>query len=666
MIFPRSTDKKWRVSHNGDADADLVETRGLDFSNGQLVTNKDKATVLYTNVEDSNVGVLLAVAGNESVYYFVSSDGIYSTTDAITFSELTTSGRPSVNLSTDAVIFGGNLVVSGSTAVGYYDGSWHSGVTGLSSSYPHPLSVYETGNSTGATLAVGNGNIVTTYSTSYVLQSTLTIPIEYVVTWIRARSNNLYIGTRNVSGGTAKLFIWNGSSVGAQFYYGVQADWMYSGCEYDNGIAVITSAGQLLKFNGGGFDELENLPVYETPYSWSSGSSVSNGIGKAAGRGMIAKGKNLYLNIDGSVTLPNGQGWPGTYMVNQPSGVWEYNPTKGLSHLSGYPYTRYQTLTASGLATNGLVFTTAHGAATGDPVYCGVSTGLIGINNQQTYYAIVIGDFVTQLALTPADAAAGRPLSITGTVGSATFSFDVLDSLGTTAITAPGAIGLINTILPNAFHATTMFFGGSTNNASATNTFMFMGMGLGRSRGYFVTTQMVSQGILDTYNNLYASILYLTQVVDSLHLKYKVDQTIEYTTISSRITWTSATVFTATESPLVDFAGVAVGDEVMIVGGAGAGYAAHITSITQVGSIYTVTLAEAIPLVVNGNISNVIVDNWKELDPVISTNEHIPQGFSKVAINKEGNTMSIKVELRGRNTVLSKLIVSNSTKQPIT
>ena len=47
---------------------------------------------------------------------------------------------------------------------------------------------------------------------------------------------------------------------------------------------LITSAGQLLRFNGGGFDELERLPVYGTGYSWTSTAAASSLVGKVAAR----------------------------------------------------------------------------------------------------------------------------------------------------------------------------------------------------------------------------------------------------------------------------------------------------------------------------------------------------------------------------------------------
>lgn len=665
MIFPQTTDRKYRVSHNEASGADLVETRNLDFSQDKYISTKEKPVVIYTNTDDSNFGDLLSVVGTETLYYFVTSDGIYSSTliPIPSFAELTTSGRPTIRGNTDSVFFNGNMLVSGNNSIGYWNGSaWTDSGLSFSTSFPHPLCVYDTGN----VLAVGNGNIVTTYNTSYALQNTLTIPSDYVVTWIRARSNNLYIGTRNVSGAGAKMFIWNGVSTGAQYFYGVAADWMYSGCEYDNSIAVFTSAGQLLYFNGGGFDELDNLPVYSSIYSWTSSNAIASANGKVANRGMIAKGKNLYINLDGSITKSSNTGFPGVYMPNQPSGVWEYTPTKGLSHIGGYPYTKYQTLTINEINTNALVLSAAHGCANGDAVYMNNATGLTGVSDQQTYYASNVGTTSLQLALTPADAANGKYLAVTGTPSGASVCVETLDSVGATFIRNPGAIALINTLIPNNFFGSTLLFGGSTLNGAGVLAHMLMSFGLGRNRGYLVTAPVDdSRYLTEDFKNLFVNILQLSQSVDSLHIKYKIGQSIEYPTMVSVITWVSSTVFTITETNQVDFASVVVGDEVSIVQGAGAGYAAHITNIAQSGQTYTVTLDEAIPLIVNGNASSIVVENWKALDPILSTAPFLNEGYGQTALPQQGSWTKLKIEFRGIYLTIGRLVISVAGKKPI-
>lgn len=665
MIFPQSTDKKYRVSHVEEYGADIIDTRNLDFSKEKYISTQNKPIVLFTNTDDSNYANLLSVVSTESLYYFVTSDGIYSSNLAFPTAptELTTTSRPNIRLNTDAVAFGGNLVVSGDNSVGYYDGSWHSGVTGLSTSYPHPLCVYET----GTVLAVGNGNTVTTYNTGYALQNTLTIPVEYVVTAIRARSNNLYIATRNISGGGAKLFIWNGTTTGAQYFYGVAADWMYSICEYNNSIAVITSAGQLLYYNGGGFDELANLPVYGTPYSWSSSNAIASGIGKVANRGMIAKGKNLYINIDGSITIANSLGYPGLYMAGQPSGLWEYIPTKGLSHVAGYPHSKYQTITIGSVTASELDFSgIGHGCETGDAVYVNVATGLVGITNQQTYYAIKASNTSLKLALTPADANAGSALTITGSPSSASVCVEKLDSLGATLIVNPGAIGLINTVIPNNFFGSKLIFGGQTKDSGGNNAYVLLSLGLGRSRGNFVTIAIESQELTDEFKNVYISTVNLSQAVDSIHVKYKTNQTVEYPTMSSAITWTSGTVFTATTSSSVDFANVQVGDEIYIIQGAGSGYTAHITTIVPVGTTYTVTLDEAIPLIASGNTSLIVVDNWTALATTISTTSPLlAEEYGHILMGKQGSWSKLKVELRGIYITMGRLALTTTPKKSL-
>lgn len=665
MILPNYTDEKWRVSHTADSGADIVDTRNADFSSDKLISLKPKPIVLYTNSDDANFANLLAVVSTESLYYLVTSDGIFSTSLNFPTSptKLATSGSPNIRLNTDAVAFATYLVVSGDNSIGYYDSSWHSAGISLNTAYPHPICVFENKRQ----LAVSNGNIVTLYDTSFALQQTLTLPSEYVVVWMRWRANNLYIGTRNITGSGAKMFVYNGASTDAQFGFGIESDWMYSGCEFNNGIAVITSAGQLLSFNGGGFTELDNLPVYGTPYSWSSSNAIANSIGKVANRGMIAKGKNLYVNLDGTITLTNGIGWPSVYLESQPGGLWEYSEPKGFSHSAGYPYSKYSTITITAVNSSDIDCGTAHNCETGDAVFFNVTTGLTGVTSGQTYYAIKTGTNSMELALTPADAAAGKNLLITGTASSCSICVEKLDSIGSTYIVTPGAVALQNTVISNIFFGSQVLFGGVTHNASGGNASLLMSIGVGRNRGFVVTRKMMPNAttITEEFKNLYLAVFQLTQAVDSVRAKYRTSQPIGYATMTTPITWSSTTVFSATENSGVDLAGAVAGDEVTVVRGAGAGYAAHIYSIAQSGQAYTVTLDEAIPLITNGNTSDIIIDNWKFLNMVDTTSPFLGEGYGKFPVNKEGVWSQYKVEFRGSYLTFGRFLLATTPKKSL-
>lgn len=666
MQFPQN--QSWKVSPTAQAGADLVMTKGVQLSKPDRIKIAKKPIVLYTNSDDSNVGVLLSLQSDENGYYFITNDGIYNVTtfsQPPAFTEITSTGAPNSSLGRDGVFYNGLLHVGGGSVVkSYASGSWTSRITGLDNAYPIRLTAFQ--NKTY--IAVGNKNSVLLYDSSYSLITTMVVPAEYIITGMVWRLNNLYIFSRNASGGTACMFVWNGAGTNYQFGFGVQADWIYSGCEYDNNIVVCTSAGQILAFNGGGFTELANFPVYNTPYSWSSSSSLINGTGKLSFRGMTAIGKRLLLNIDGSVSVQGG-GYPGVYLAEQPSGLWEYNPDNGLHHKAGYCHTKYSTLSVTEVASNRLV-TSAHGLSTGDAVYLNALGSLTGVVNGQTYFAIVEGATSFQLALSPSDAYNNKPITLGGSAGVATVCVDTTNEIGATFITAPGAIGLFNKNLENVFFGSELFWGGETPNDAGTNIYAFMSLGMGRSRAVLTTVRAFGTVLTDTFSEVS---LFLNDVFNSFEqvvVKKRSRKYLGYpsqvsTSGISMVTWTSSTVFTAPAANR-DLSQVAIGDECTVIQGAGSGYTAHVSAISFALGTWTVTLDEAIGNITNGNKSEVQFDNWTKEKVITSTDSNLLQGYATVNLRARSAWLELKLELRGRDLSLDRILLplKADKKQP--
>lgn len=673
MIFPQAASRIWKVSPNNEVGIDviigngsnlmkpdLVQTRGVSLRMTNSIMIEKKPIVLQTQADNSTFQNLLAIASDENSNYFVTSQGVFSlsTFSALpTFTALTNTNQPGGTYNRDGVIFNGVFHLAGDTKVAYYTGgglpTWTNAVTSLSASYPIVLNNF----AEQAGLAVGNGNTVYLYNTSYSLVTTLTMPLEYIVTSMVSRGNNLYIATRNISGGGAQLFIWTGTGTAAQFQWPVNADWIYSVCDYNNSVACVTSEGQILSYNGGGFDELENLPVYSTPYSWVSSSSVNSGVGKVAARGMKAIGKRLLINIDGSVSLSGG-GFPGNYLPQQPSGLWEYNATNGLFHRAGYCHTKYQTFSVVEVDSGNMVFSSAHNAVTGDPVYIQASGSISGIEQNQVYFAIVTGANALTLALTRADAISGTAITMSGASGGAQVCIDAVNEIGATLIQTVGAIGTFNKNFPNSFFGTEVMFGGSVPNDTGTQTYTLMSLGLGRSRCSFVSARIMTDDPTNRFGQLTVWPNNLLASFEEIIVKVRKLANLAYPTIVSQgtvspVQWTSNTTFTATALDR-DLSQVKIGDECTILQGAGSGYTAHVLTISETAGVWTVVLDEPIGLIVNGNESEVQFDNWTKIKVVNNTDSHLGQGYANINVGKNSAWMQVKHELRGRDQSFDK------------
>ncbi|KKL83633.1 hypothetical protein LCGC14_1972810, partial [marine sediment metagenome] len=117
--------------------------------------------------------------------------------------------------------------------------------------------------------------VIKKYLIPSLIKWNLPYDIEYIENKGSWRNNVLYIGTRHLDGGNARMFLWNGSGTTHNGAFSVGAEWSYSGEEYQSSMITVTSGGQILWFNGGGFNVLANFPIYYTPIKWTTKATAS-------------------------------------------------------------------------------------------------------------------------------------------------------------------------------------------------------------------------------------------------------------------------------------------------------------------------------------------------------------------------------------------------------
>ena len=249
--IPSKQTRRWIADLDSDIFGNLIRVRNLDFNKKGYLSLAGKPNCVYTEAEDVDFQTPIVIVSNNLNYHVITSDQAYEidfvgTTPGVT--QMTGGNPPDFGFDSDAVVFNGSAPhVSGGTEIGSWSGStWTQRYSSLDSDWPHPLAVSEHQQY----LAVGDGNRVRLLNTSYVLQTTATLPSEQIVTWIRWKGNLLYIGTRNIYGGEGRLYVWNGSGTAANAGYGVGSEWCMSGTLYEDTIVVASISGQLLRFTG--------------------------------------------------------------------------------------------------------------------------------------------------------------------------------------------------------------------------------------------------------------------------------------------------------------------------------------------------------------------------------------------------------------------------------
>lgn len=662
--LPQST-TGWKASQLSDKFGDIIRTRGLDLVKAGYITLGRKPIGLFSHTEDTDFGVPLVITNDATQYYIITTTAgfIYNPANQ-TVTQLPTIDAPGVGFQTDAAMYNAEVAVSGVSSLNTYnpgDGLWNhpTRITGLDSAYPHPVETF----TTLAYVCVGNGNKVQMYDSSYNLIATLTIEQGYVVTGLRHTPGFMYISTRNISGKNARMFVWAGTFDGSAngtgaVSYDAEGDWIYSLCEYDSSVAIINSQGQLMRFSGNGFDQLDALPVYYSDYSWVSANSIFNILGKVASRGMMAQGKRIVLNIDGSIALPTNQ-YPGSVMPNQPSGVWVYDPDTGLTHRAGYVHEKYQSVAITAVDSDYLVLASSVALQVADPVVF-LTTTLTGITAGQTYFAIPDGTQNTRIAISPYDAFQGNHLPVSGDPGDFdAMAVDVYSSVGATSIRNPGPVHPIMTVLPNVFFGTEFLFGGTAIDGTGSDMGILMSLGMGRNVGSFITARIPATSLTDDFPKMFAKLEQM--FVASQYVLVNFRRILRFgvpMATSGLVTWASSTTFTINVQRR-DFSAALVGDEIEIILGAGSGYTAHISEIdVSAAPTYTVTLDTVIPGAVAGQKFDFIIDNWTRLESFDLDGKGIPQGTLETAVSDLDSTwVQLKVELGGFKTQIGEVDV---------
>jgi len=137
----------------------------------------------------------------------------------------------------------------------------------------------------------------------------------------------------------------------------------------------------------------------------------------------------------------------------------------------------------------------------------------------------------------------------------------------------------------------------------------------GQKRSYFVTTWFESEEIQDKWTRLWSTFRRFLSADDRIEYKYRIN---EEDPINATITWTSTTTFTTTTDvsaygPTAEGFNGTTGGEVEVMQGTGSGSCTHISSISEAGGTYTVTLDTAVP-----NVSGTAIarfQKWIKLFP---------------------------------------------------
>lgn len=576
------SNKTWTQDNSGDTFGVLSETYNMALDTAGKARLARKVVNVYGTQDDADFGFPLSIDYVYGHYVILTDDEIFEgNAPSYNFADIAFS--PTTFLGSDAVVFNDLYTFSTATSVYTWDGgsisgSWDDQGVTVTTGINHPLAVF------GTECAVGNGNQVILFNTSYVTTQTLVLPTEFRVTTMRAVNDLLYIGTRNLNGGNAKIFIWDGNS--SLFYYEVEvgAHWVFSMTAYLSTVAAITSQGQLGIVNGTNFQELAGLPVYFNPHAKWQGSGGLQLNGKVFNRGMATIGDTIYINIEGEVDSG--------FMPEMKSGIWVYDPAVGLYHRASA--TQDILVSDNGLSLSNSTLTTSapHLLNTGDSVTFSGTSGLVGVDTGINYYVSVISDDEIKLAATRKALERGNFVTITGTPGAS----DVLvyaqnSEYGIYDITSGAIIPTMSEETTRSNMSSEILWGCRYRNTFGINDYGLFSFVDAYNIGNFITQRIYSDNVAQNWQNLYNFIDGLTvsseEVVLKVQTKYEEDSKL------LEGVWLSTNTINNIDSKDFSlFTDIEAGDEIVITDDYGRGRTAHVLNIERSSTIVSVTLDE--------------------------------------------------------------------------
>jgi len=667
FIIPNQQTKKHSQTNKSDLSGTIYQSKNINLDQEGYIKLADATFAQYSTTDSADFDDADAMLASDDEI-FINSDEEFSGTAGL--GALTNrngdTNKTTPGVEQDVTYFNGTEVVSDGANIDYRSDTTEWTTVDVSggaydAGNPTALCVYDNAN----VLAVGNSNVVKFINTSWAVETTvLTLPVGYRVTSMACIGNSLFIATRNVSGLESRFFITNSVQTTYDYSYPTGSFELPSIKTFKSSIIGINSLGQLIRFNGGGFDVLATLPIYNTDLEWAD---ALNDYSRVSNRGITIDGDLIYVNLSSVVEAGRFKMLPGFL-----SGVWCYDDSNGaFYHRYSPSYSTIKTITNPTVDATLNTFTggagSFDGCVTGMPVFYSAAAEIPELREGgRCYFLIKDSSTVCKLASTYADAIAGTAIDISATGTTNVLTVIKTNDYGSGYHDNRAAIVTLNSKLFDSDYvgricmtANLMVKQATTDTTVFCPTSPYL-----PNRGYFVTPRLNSQEATDKFNTFSLKFKPL-DTDDKIVVKYKTQDRLNFpktslqfgTTTKWKGTWTDTDSFTTTS----DLSGVVAGDEVEIIAGVGSGITAHVSSITYLTGTYTVNLDETFPFAVANDIFYFVVDNWTKLTTIDSTNtDH----YYQTQLGNEGKFIQVKVEMRGIGLTIEELQINNKNQLP--
>lgn len=679
MFTIPSENKKFKVSNESDRLGNVFYTKNINFSDKGYFKLAPKAvsltddTVLTDFSYATGYGVSKIIdRPSISERYFLGTKNVYlsSYITPDTFTKDTATSFPTLSSSgaNDAEYYPAStrMYVCNGTSLYYRTSSTYSTVSVTVS--PVTLCLFKNLNY----LAVGGNNQVELIDATNTSVIILELPIQYSVTKMAWANERLYIATQT-SCGNASLFEWDGLSADANDSHEVLGHTIYSVVPYKDGVACVTSEGELL-YNRSGWELLDRFPIYFKDELWQD-SPTSNLSRKIPAHAMDVDKDTIYIGVNNRIDSNGNRDNPRRYS-DFISGVWCYEPETGLQQkytCDGAIRLKTNTIATTSVDTSTNIITVSGVTvpATGTPVmyFSTIDTSgtkIGGLENVTTYYTIYQSGTTLKLATTYDNAINGVAIDLTGTGNNSQYLiFYPLNQIGSTSSRIT-AICVLNRDLQNLVSKQQfgkILIGGTTFTNSTTEiSFIASVLKDVENRAYLVSPKLESENIKDTFRHAVLRFKPLETNQDKIVIKYRTKPNTfrDYESYNSVNLYTNLWVDGNTYTTTENISNIKAGDEIEVMSSNGSGYTAHITSLSENAGTWTVNIDETVPNVTAGDKLQVVYSNWKKISTITKNDPDNQEGYKEVPLGFKSKFIQFKIELRGNNIKCEDFYVDNT------
>lgn len=664
MVIRLPINNQWTQPNTSDKFGSLAYTKGINLDEDGYIKVSPRTVNLFddsantTNVADTDFNIITAF-GRYGIgdFRIATTDepfnlSIDETTKTI--AEDAGSNNPNLNFMSHGCWWQNRFYESTDTAVSYNSaGTWTANaITGLTSGVRHTLCVFRN----RAKLCVTNGNTVTQYNTDHSSSTTLTLPSDFEAIGLAYNNYSMGVIARlgsDSAGQNAEsyFFLWNGATTDAGQGVSIGAYSVIAIAPYRGSFLVLTSAGELKYWNGGGFETVATFPFYNSEKTIGDLINVFS-----YGDNMVVDGDVVYINVNFDISSSGVL--EERYLVSNPSGVWCFDPKVGLYHrysASNSPVYLHTIAQANVNTTTDLFTTSSTIPATGNPIIN--SSGTVGgVSKNVVYYIIKVSSTTFRLAETKEKAESGVYVDITSADTNNYFwAFNIKDYGIAHIPSASGAISLYgtqNNVFTDVIFGTRLYDTALTTQPTLCGCFPNL-----EARGYFVTPKIYASSKKDICRSITIKHR-LLDTHDSIRVKVKSRQLLGLPvttpqTNSASLTWTSNDegYTTANLSAVKDAFDAGTEIECEFITGVGAGQIVRVESIEVSGTTYTIVFDEEVVGASAGLKSYFVMDNWRTIGTITSSNQNA-EGIYTMPVGDASKWVQFKIELHGVGTCI--------------